>query len=489
MSGLDDRWFMPVPQLLLRKASPIGIFYAGIKKFGLAFANDLGPLFEAYVGDELRLLAPGVIDEIEYAEGTSSKLSVDFIVPFEQCVLLVDAKLTRPTEEIRWGAANSGEKLASILNKGIKQLANTARLITDGHPAFAHIPSDRPIIGLLVTMEPFHTVNTPFVSQTLDGCTIPYRVASSEEIEALARLGADDIGPRLLAHLTDPEREGHSIKTLVENRDLGKDKLLDDASTTDARCTTAKATRTARTRTGRSRTSLARTGTRSRPPAAPRTTRIKVVAVMATDRTASPAQAARYLGAVLLIAAGAVHLQQYFAVYYGVIPVIGPLFLANFAIALVLGLALLAPIQRLARWMPSLAAAGGIAFTAGTIIGLQISESGTLLGPTSTATAPRSCCRSPSKARPSSYSRRAAQFAGAVGAGGDQLWGMTRTAGCPPQRASQASKSHRARKSVAAVCPAPSSMSRCATLRSKSSGEMPMAGMAMMRSAVHGSAM
>lgn len=107
---------------------------------------------------------------------------------------------------------------------------------------------------------------------------------------------------------------------------------------------------------------------------------MKVVAVMAPERTSVPAQAARYLGALLLIASGAVHLQQYFAVYYRVIPVIGPLFLANFILAVLLALALLAPIGRLGWWAPALVAVGGILFAAGTIIGLEISESGTLFG-------------------------------------------------------------------------------------------------------------
>ena len=68
---------------------------------------------------------------------------------------------------------------------------------------------------------------------------------------------------------------------------------------------------------------------------------------MAPAPSATSIRVARYLGALLLIAAGAVHLQQYFGVYYRVIPVIGPLFVANFAIGLALGLALLAPIERL----------------------------------------------------------------------------------------------------------------------------------------------
>lgn len=101
---------------------------------------------------------------------------------------------------------------------------------------------------------------------------------------------------------------------------------------------------------------------------------------MDRDRTAGPAQVARYLGALLLIATAAVHLQQYFAVYYGVIPVIGPLFLANFALGLALGLVLLAPVGRLGRWAPTLAAAGGVIFAAGTIVGLEISEFSTLFG-------------------------------------------------------------------------------------------------------------
>jgi hypothetical protein len=92
------------------------------------------------------------------------------------------------------------------------------------------------------------------------------------------------------------------------------------------------------------------------------------------------ASIARYVGALSLMAAGAVHLQQYYAVYYRVIPVIGPLFVANFVVAVVLGVALLAPVRHRAPGLRSLAAIGGILFAAGTIIALAISESRTLFG-------------------------------------------------------------------------------------------------------------
>lgn len=91
----------------------------------------------------------------------------------------------------------------------------------------------------------------------------------------------------------------------------------------------------------------------------------------------------RYPAALALFGVGATHLQQYFAVYYRVIPVIGDLFAATFAVAVVLGLALLVPLERIGRFgrpLLALVALGGIGFAAGTIIGLGLSEAGTLFG-------------------------------------------------------------------------------------------------------------
>jgi hypothetical protein len=92
---------------------------------------------------------------------------------------------------------------------------------------------------------------------------------------------------------------------------------------------------------------------------------------------------ARYLGALFLLGTGAIHLEQYFAAHYQVIPVIGPLFAANFALAVVLGLSLLAPAERMfsaGRALLALAALGGIVFAIGTIVGLEVSEVSTLFG-------------------------------------------------------------------------------------------------------------
>jgi hypothetical protein len=95
--------------------------------------------------------------------------------------------------------------------------------------------------------------------------------------------------------------------------------------------------------------------------------------VRATGSWAWPA--ARVLGALTLLAVGAIHLQQYFELY-SEIPTIGTLFVLNFVGATVVGLGLLAPLPRL---HPLLAIAGiGMAATA--FVFLLISERTPLFG-------------------------------------------------------------------------------------------------------------
>jgi hypothetical protein len=97
----------------------------------------------------------------------------------------------------------------------------------------------------------------------------------------------------------------------------------------------------------------------------------------------------RYLGVLLLFGVGAVHLYEYYADDYRVIPTIGILFLLNFIGGVVLGLLLALPLGSLpvirsvpiaGRAAHALVALVGIAYAAATIIALMISETGTLFG-------------------------------------------------------------------------------------------------------------
>lgn len=92
---------------------------------------------------------------------------------------------------------------------------------------------------------------------------------------------------------------------------------------------------------------------------------------------------ARVLGALSLLAVGAVHLQQYFELYSD-IPTIGTLFVLNFVGATIVGLGLLAPVERVLGRLGGLALAlltmAAIGQAATAFVFLFISERTPLFG-------------------------------------------------------------------------------------------------------------
>lgn len=93
--------------------------------------------------------------------------------------------------------------------------------------------------------------------------------------------------------------------------------------------------------------------------------------------------AARALGALAMLAVGAVHLHEYFKLYSEV-PTIGTLFVLNFIGATAIGLALLAPVERLAGRHGGLAvtllALTGVGQAATAFVFLWIAERTPLFG-------------------------------------------------------------------------------------------------------------
>jgi hypothetical protein len=87
----------------------------------------------------------------------------------------------------------------------------------------------------------------------------------------------------------------------------------------------------------------------------------------------------RTLGALAVLVVGAVHLQQYVGDHFDVVPIIGPLFLLNFAGATVIGLGLLVPAARM-RLLHLLLALGGMGLAATSFVFLFISEHQPLFG-------------------------------------------------------------------------------------------------------------
>lgn len=96
-------------------------------------------------------------------------------------------------------------------------------------------------------------------------------------------------------------------------------------------------------------------------------------------------QAARRLGAIAVLAGGAVHLQQYIVQNVWFYPAIGALFLLNVIGSGVVGLALLAPLDRILTARLANAAlivltTTALAISVGSLVFLFISESSSLFG-------------------------------------------------------------------------------------------------------------
>jgi hypothetical protein len=95
-------------------------------------------------------------------------------------------------------------------------------------------------------------------------------------------------------------------------------------------------------------------------------------------------EATRYLGALSILAVGAVHAQQYYAAFFSVVPIIGTLFLLSFVGSGVLGAVLIAPVRRLGRDLGDLilvlAALGAIGIAVGSLASLLYSEYAPLFG-------------------------------------------------------------------------------------------------------------
>jgi hypothetical protein len=105
---------------------------------------------------------------------------------------------------------------------------------------------------------------------------------------------------------------------------------------------------------------------------------------LGTQHRSIIAQAARYLGAVVVLATGVAHIEQYSVDDYSTVPTIGTLFLLNFIAAVVIAVGLIAPFRRVTgrytEVVRAVLAVGGIGLGVGSLAGLFVSETTSLFG-------------------------------------------------------------------------------------------------------------
>lgn len=222
---------VPTPTLVMSKASLASLYHEGQQRYGQQFTVDLGYYFEAYVGRQLQQL-PGarVLPEITY--GRDQRQSVDWIVIFDDLVVIVEAKGMSPVESIRTADTTLQETLVNKFGKAVKQIRTTSQLIQQENAAFAEVPPNRPIIGLVVTLEQFYLTNSPAfpqVREALDDAGLPIIAVSIDELEHFVALSDDQPSSVLRQYPNVARQTGGDLKSHLLTMEYGSNQVLDSA--------------------------------------------------------------------------------------------------------------------------------------------------------------------------------------------------------------------------------------------------------------------
>lgn len=144
-----------------------------------------------------------VLGQVHYTSQGSDARSCDWIVVTDEVVVLVEVKCARPTLDYRTGGAEGLAYAARKLGEAVGQIERTATQIADRHPAFSHIPGDRPARGLIVTLEPYYLRQT-MREHLVDSNVLPIGVVWAHELESsvTALSDQDDAGAQILSALT-----------------------------------------------------------------------------------------------------------------------------------------------------------------------------------------------------------------------------------------------------------------------------------------------
>lgn len=222
--------YAPQSMLVSRAIFPTNLYYVGMKQWGLSFAENLGARVEQYVGRQLGLIAGDHVEgEISYGKGDKS---VDWIWVSDKAVVLVECKSARMTLGAKAADESLGAVVARSLGKAREQIDRTAKLIHDRHPEFAHIPDDRPVIGLIVTAEPFYFGNAGNLPEYGTRGDTPAQVASLRELERFVCLEELEAIDLLQSVLADAEKRTWSLASVMKDlREVGKNPILEAAWT------------------------------------------------------------------------------------------------------------------------------------------------------------------------------------------------------------------------------------------------------------------
>lgn len=226
----DGRSLAPQPRLILRTVTPGSLYYRGMDIYGEAFGRDLGKMTERYVGQLLTNIAPTpeVHPEVRYGKG-NGQASTDWFLVLPSAVVMFEVKSSRYGLRERAAVPGYESRITTLLSKALGQLAVTSERLDDGHQRFAHVPSDRPRVGIIVTAEPYYLANSGWMRDRLKPTPFPTLIASLRDLERLTALPLDQVESQLLAIANDPERSTWNLANSLQGIPVGPNPVLQRA--------------------------------------------------------------------------------------------------------------------------------------------------------------------------------------------------------------------------------------------------------------------
>ena len=228
---IAGNYLAPSLHLAAQRTWTRNLYYDRVREPG--FTDALGPVFETYIGRQLRLLSKEITctiyDKVIFDRGNGEEESIDWFVVFQELVLLVEVKSTRLTEESRLGLDRLQPDIGRTLGIAFKQLETTAQMMREGAIEFSHLPVDRPLLGLAVTLEPYWILGDQDLLPIQPHGIVAHPV-SCGELEDMVSAGlAGPITSNLMKLVSDSRVGGRRFNSALSGLPKVDNPILDNA--------------------------------------------------------------------------------------------------------------------------------------------------------------------------------------------------------------------------------------------------------------------
>jgi hypothetical protein len=186
--------WVPHPMAVIQAPTYENLWHAGVRKLGQPFADRLGARFEDYVGAQLKYVfgdenvnGEFTIRSAHHGQGKT----VDWLITGQECVILVECKAAHVRLGTRMGHDTVIAKdFNRTIGKAKQQIEATVNAIRRGKLPDTINFATQPIIGLIVTAEPFALAGSPLGPINFSEGT-PTVVLSISDLERLAGGGTE----------------------------------------------------------------------------------------------------------------------------------------------------------------------------------------------------------------------------------------------------------------------------------------------------------